>query len=686
MGRRPRRPVAALAIVLAAAPLMGHRCTDRVEMVLDLSGDGKLFDAGFPTDLRLLDDGHLDLAGYPRAGHALTDHYVEVIEEDTLGWPPVMPLYLRLTGPIDAAALPSDPAAYESPGAPVQVIDIDPDSPERGRRFPLEVKPTILADRYRPEWLLQALPVIGIPLREATTYAFVATDDLAPSPGFHLRANPALTDLLLGLDPGGAHGPRAVDVYAPLAALLALEGVAPERVIAATVWTTGRTSEELSRIAERLDAWPAPVPEAPLALALEYPTYCVLESSWRVPGFQSGTVPFYAARDGGRFEFDATGDPVPQQDRLSPFVVTIPKAPMPAAGWPLLFYIHGTSGTSAQVHDRGRDPGDGLREPGGGPARIAAGRGWAAAGMGSFLAPEHLSPEATVNGQVGNNLFNPRAMRGNYQQYVAERLLFRRLLNALEIDPALCPGADGSASPDGPMRFDADMQVIQGHSLGSVTGGSLAAVDPMGAQGLVLSGSGASWLESIFGPTDPLPTQTIVEVLALQLPPWERLDRWHPMVAFAELAMGTADTIHLLPRVLRDPVAGRFVPHVLVVNGYRDTLVTDNMQRAVVGALGVDLAGPEVGPFPDGQILPRILLAGGARLDYPAGANRLVPGVGPRTALAVRYPEDGIRGGHDVLFQLGAPKHQVGCFLEDLAAGRAPTVPEGVAEGGICFP
>ncbi|MCA9774964.1 MAG: hypothetical protein KC466_21270, partial [Myxococcales bacterium] len=361
-------------------------------------------------------------------------------------------------------------------------------------------------------------------------------------------------------------------------------------------------------------------------------------------------------------------------------------APMPPEGWPLLFFIHGTSGTSAQVHDRGRDPGTGPREPGGGPARIAAARGWAAAGMGSFLAPEHLPPEVTVNGQVGNNFFNPRAMRGDYQQYVAERLLFRRLLNALAIDPALCPGADASASPDGRMRFDPDMQVIQGHSLGSVTGGSLAAVDPMGVQGVVLSGSGASWLESIFGPMDPLPTRTIVEVLALQLPPWETLDVWHPMVAFAELAMGTADTIHVLPRVLRHPVPGRPAPHVLVVNGYRDTVVTDNMQRAVVGALGVDFAGPEVGPFPDGQILPRILLAGGAHFDYPAGGNRVVPGVGPRTAIAVRYPEDGIRNGHDVLFQLDAPKHQVGCFLADLAAGRTPIAREGGAEGDPCIP
>ncbi|MCA9774694.1 MAG: hypothetical protein KC466_19905, partial [Myxococcales bacterium] len=225
-----RRGIRGVAIALAAVALMGHRCTDRVEMVLDLSGNAGLFDAGFPTDLRLLADGHLDLAGYPRAGHTLTDHYAEVIEEDTLGWPPVMPLYLRFTGPLDASALPNDPAAYEDPGAPVQVVDVDPNSPERGRRFPLQVRFTTVADTYRPEWLLQALPVIGIPLREGTTYALIATGDLVASSGFSLQANPALTDLLRGEDPGGALGPRAVDVYAPVAARLALEGIAPERI------------------------------------------------------------------------------------------------------------------------------------------------------------------------------------------------------------------------------------------------------------------------------------------------------------------------------------------------------------------------------------------------------------------------------------------------------------------------
>ena len=66
----------------------------------------------------------------------------------------------------------------------------------------------------------------------------------------------------------------------------------------------------------------------------------------------------------------------------------------------------------------------------------------------------------------------------------------------------------------------------------------------------------------------------------------------------------------------------------------------------------------------------------------------MIDGQGPITVGTVVYPADGhsIYDGHDVAYQLGAPKHQYGCFLADIAAGKVPTIIAGSVEGGPCAP
>ena len=305
--------------------------------------------------------------------------------------------------------------------------------------------------------------------------------------------------------------------------------------------------------------------------------------------------------------------------------------------------------------------------------------------MSGFFGEDHISGPPALDGRAAYNSLNPRAMRGNYTQMVLELVLFHRLLRDLELDPALCPGVDASAAPDGRLRLDPEMEVVMGQSLGALLTGIVAAVDPDEFQGAILSGAGASWIESVFGVDDPIDLQALVELLP-GLPDGETIDVWHPLLTAAELAMGSADNANFLPRVLQEPGPGRTAPHVLVIEGWDDEQVPTNMQRVVVAGLGLDLVGPDVGPDPEGRLLPRIEVAGGRQLDPPVSGNRVVAGQGPRTAAVVHYLEDGILHGHDVAFQLEAPKHQCGCFLEDLAAGKVPTIVEGIAQGAPCAP
>jgi len=72
--------------------------------------------------------------------------------------------------------------------------------------------------------------------------------------------------------------------------------------------------------------------------------------------------------------------------------------------------------------------------------------------------------------------------------------------------------------------------------------------------------------------------------------------------------------------------------------------------------------------------------------DYPVVDNLNVPGQGPRTAVVVRYANT-VRpdhNGHHITYDLPGPKHQYGCMLEDLAAGRDPVIIEGYQQDGPC--
>ena len=104
-------------------------------------------------------------------------------------------------------------------------------------------------------------------------------------------------------------------------------------------------------------------------------------------------------------------------------------------------------------------------------------------------------------------------------------------------------------------------------------------------------------------------------------------------------------------------------------------------------ALGVDLAGPDLGTTYATTLFPHMAIAGAKQLPYPVAGNIAVPGQDNRTGVVVRY-EDTLRpdhNGHHVAFDMEAPKHQYGCLLEQLAEGKVPVIGEGSVQGGDCW-
>lgn len=144
----------------------------------------------------------------------------------------------------------------------------------------------------------------------------------------------------------------------------------------------------------------------------------------------------------------------------------------------------------------------------------------------------------------------------------------------------------------------------------------------------------------------------------------------------AEMLVGSANNILYTDSLLRYP--RKDPPNVLVIEGHRDRQVTDNIQRPLLLSLGVDLGGDEPGIGQWDSVLWYLQLGGGRQLPLPVAANRFVEGYGDRTAVVVRYDP-----GDDV--QQDAPKHQYGCFLQNLADGKVPVIVQGGAVNDACL-
>ena len=641
--------------------------TGPIMLRFDLAQASDQWQRPWPLDALRRADGHPDMSGWLNPRHLdVIDAFITIVEEDTTGFSTSGPVYLPYNGPLDVASLSDDPSTYrDDTASPIFLVNIDPDSAERGTKVPLLIGFTPSRDPYRPANLLEVLPAPGFQLAENTLYAVVVRDTIGSADSMRpLMQAPELAAALSDTAPTGDLGAKVGADFAPLRAWLTEQSIDAASVVGATVYRTGDETSELYRLAAWANEQPAPsATEAP-TMILEMPEYCAYMGAWEPPQFQDGTPPFSSA--GGRLQLDGSGVPIEQRTERSPFVIAVPKGAMPADGIPLLFYVNGTGGLARQVIDRGVRTVDAPPPPGTGPAQIAAMHGYGASGMSAILTDERLVDAG--GGYLIYNFYNPVGMRDNFSQTVIEHILFRKLVLGLRIDPSTCTGTDASAAADGMVRYDPNHRVVMGQSLGSYLSGMLATLDP-GYQGAILTGAGGSWVDFPFGVRSPDLGSTIHAIFGVRAS--DALDPFHPGIALFDLGLARAQNLHYVKDVLRHPRPGAVPPHVLVIEGDDDDNIGTDLQRALNASMGTDLVGPDTG---DERIEPWILLGGHEVLPPPVSLNVMTTD-GPRTAGVVRYLPDRNDGGHYVTFQLEGPKHQYGCFLETLFQTGTPVIP-----------
>ena len=657
MQRRPLNVLCLVALVGGCDPAWEERPTQAI-----WDPAGSFWDLPIPSDLRIESDGTWDLEKWPGDWNAaMVAMWLEAGEESLQGrWGLSSGVFVRASGSLDASTLPSTAAASVSPDSSVFLIDVDPGSAERGRRFPLEVSFDTEGDRYAPTNLLAALPAPGFVRRPNTQYALVVTDAVQDTQGQPLGRSEAFHKAFEDID--GSE--QAREDFKTLRQALKDDGrVEADRVVAASVFTTADHEWMLSKLGAWAETQPIPQLSQDWTRSeqqFEDASYVMLTARVSLPRIQLGNPPFAEASE-GRIAWGDDGNPVIQRYQDMRVVLAVPKSPQPAEGYPLTVYAHGSGGEWMQVINRGpeeeRDDAPDAT-PGTGPAEWLARRGVASLGFDFPLHGDRHNPSDTTGLMLYNLTGNPGGTIANFNAAAMELTLLSRLLLAAQIPSDQLDGADlGGATT---ARFNPQRLTGMGQSMGSTIGVSWAAIDPR-LKAIVLSGSGGSMAEIATDAVEPFDVQGVLQAF---LQPGRPIERNHPLLHAMQNVWDMVDPVTKANRLIAEPFDSIPAKHVLMPAGIIDGYFSPRAEAALAVNLKMPLVGPEVEPF----IPASLRLSGQEATTYPVKGN-----INGKTGAVIQYASENIKG-HYVLFNQDAARFQYTCFLASVGTPQGATI------------
>lgn len=652
----------------------------------DLHDPTHFYDAPYPSDLRLA-NGSPDLAGFPTTDKGQQVTMLRDVISRGKGFPVVPVAYFHASAKMpeldSTAVIPADASSN------VLLVDVDASGPEQGRLIPT-VATIPPKDVYVPSNVLAVAARPGFVLRGHRTYAFVVKRALGDRTGAPL-GSPASFEALKA---DTARADATTQLYGKLWDTLGKIGVAKADVAAATVFTTGDVVQDLADLSDQV------VADYDVTIdglhvdpkdGKDHEGYCELVGTVTLPQFQGGTPPFDTD---GLFVVGDDGKLVKQRDETVPITVTLPFGTMPANGYPLVQYFHGSGGLSTAIVDRGtwhvesdktKCPEgtletwlttQGCNTTGEGPAWVLAPFGFAMFNAALPVNPERL-PGASETAYL--NLGNLAMGRDLFRQGVLEERLILEAMTKIQIDPTAWAGCDQVVvDGGGPAKFDASQVFAQGQSMGGQYTNMYSAVEPL-VKGSVPTGAGGFWSYFI------LVTQLIPNVGQVIGPILLGTDAdltfMHPALHVFETAWEPVEPMVYMPRLAHDPLNGHAPRPIYEPVGKGDSYFPSD----VYDAMSLAYDHQEVGDVVWDTMQPALKLEGADGIQpYPTSQNRTSLAGAPYTGIVVQYEGDGIYDPHALYSQLDVVKHQYGCFLASMLNGGTAKVVAPAPRGSAC--
>jgi hypothetical protein len=645
-GVRPPEDVAPPRDLPVVAPTVAR-------WVLPRPSDGELhepFALPWPNDLARDADGKLDLTFFPSEGaHPLVAQYLRTFNHRLAGFSPTAAVYFTFGMDLDPSSLPADAASTRRAESPLQLIDVDPRSPDRGARVPLQwyFRPT--ATRYWPAHSLAVAPVFGFPMRPSTRYALVVTNTIRGVGGVSLQRDVDLQRMLADDATTDATIRAAREVYAPALGELERAGVARDRVLSVTTFTTDDPTVELFRAADWIHREGTQPTLTDLGAPVAGPAFTTLRGHYG-PNlvFQRGESP-YSAQGSGDFELGPDGTPRMQRTEPIRFALTLPLTPMPEGGYPIAIYAHGTGGDyQSFIRDR--------------TAESLAAQGVAVLGFDQIFHGERAAPGTSAESAFFN-FTNPSAGRTNNRQAALDLVQSGRFVRSFTFPLA---GSDGGVTRT--VRFDPNRVMFFGHSQGGLNGPLWLAADD-GASAAVLSGAGGSIAIALLEKTQPVNIPALVtSALGLSMGEFVTL---HPIVSLLQMLVDPSDPVNYGRYIIREPRPTMHAAHVYQTQGFIDHYAPPAGIAALALSIGLPLTLPLVHPEPSAALEGSGILA-----VLPLRGDLGSP-MNPITGSWMQFESEVGRDGHFVVFDIPGARLRAAAFLG--SAGRdpagIPTVP-----------
>jgi hypothetical protein len=636
------------------------------------------YDAPFPSDDLVGADGAVHIEGFPNLPDPnavpMVDQMKSLIASSAHGFAEEGAVFLTVSGTGQPANLP-DVATSITAKASVFLMGVTASAPDFLRRYPVTVRYDADGGPFGAPNMVTLLPLQGIPLRPKTTYAAVVTTATGLSP------SQEMAQIAAGTRPA-AMPAAAFSEYESAIAALAQAGVAQASIAGLAVFTTDDPTVELGVVLADMLAHPLPQPDTAFKQTDLFDGFCVYGATIPMPDYQAGDPPYTFANSGGGWAFDPSGKPRQQRTEEAGMFVTIPRTPMPAAGWPIVHFIRTGGGGSRPLVDRGpQTTNGGPYVPGTGPALWFAKAGIA----GATLDGPHEDLRNLTNDNEDYLMFNinnAAALRDNIRESAAEYALFAHVLAGLTLDVSDCPGTTS------PATFDATKMGLMGHSMGSWISPLVLDAEPM-YSAVVMSGAGASWIENVIWKQQPLAVRPVVDLLLhySTLDPPRQAPEDDPVLTLLQWSAESADPLVYTRALVREPAPGQAPRQVLMEQGIVDHYILPAIANATSLSLGLDLAGmpldasnAELTAGGDPTLESVLAYSGRQMIALPVSGN-YAPGV---TAVVTQHPADSIEDGHEMLFQTDPPKREYRCFLQAWALGQTPILPVPGDVNGPC--
>ncbi len=622
----------------------------------------------FPSDLRLQDDGTYNLERFPGARTNLSDMWIKAADQRlTDGWGLSPGVFFTTSAAIDSATLPHSPADAQAEASSAYLVDIDPSSPEQGRRFPLTVSFFGPEQPSQPANMVALVPVFGFVRRPHTTYAAVLTDAVKDTQGKPLGRTLAFHR---AWEKQSGADPKAQANLEPLRAWFARQKLDPKHVVVAAVFHTMDPGATLVKLASWIETQPAPQVVGAWHPEDDYVSFQWFSNRYTVPKIQDGDVPGH-----GRIVWGADGNPVVSGSQTVRLSLSIPKTPMPPGGYPVMLYFHGSGGEYREVIDRGPLPQVATRDqlgeppPGTGPAEYLAQRGIAAMGFDFPLHGDRTNPPDTTGLQLYDLFGDIQKTVDNMQVGAMEATYLTRLIGDITLPTTLSPNLDAGGAADGLVRLNPARLSAMGQSMGTTFGIPIASVDPR-IQGYVFSGAGGSLIEIAYSALEPIEIRPSLELL-LEFPADAHLHEAHPLLHLFQHLWDLTDPQLKARYVAVEPRPGHSPHPFLMFAGERDGYFSPSAQSAVGVPLGAPLVGSQAEPLLPGNLQ----LAGRTPVTGPVSGN--LNGV---TAGIAQYAAP-FNLGHYVAFDEDDARNQYLCFVQGVGTAQGPSI---IAAGGSC--